>query len=124
MVGCCRCSIRGIFGFWAKNNRTLIEHGDGNVFADLGLPNPDTHLVKADLVARIDYIIRKLGLAQAQAARELGLSQPDVSRLLRGRFGQYSVERLLRLLVALGRDVDIVIKRPRRKGPGRLRVTA
>ena len=85
---------------------------------------PDTHLAKADLVARIDDIIRKRGLTQAQAARELGLSQPDVSRLLRGRFGQYSVERLLRLLLALGRDVGIVIKRPRRKGPCRLRVTA
>ena len=104
--------------------KTLVERGSGNVFADLGLPNPDTHLIKADLVAKIDVIIRRRGLTQAQAAHQLGLSQPDVSRLLRGRFRQYSVERLLRLLIALGRDVDIVIKNPRRKGSGRLRVAA
>lgn len=108
----------------AGKTKTQVERGSGNVFADLGLPNPDTHLVKADLVARIDDIIRKRGLTQAQAAHQLGLSQPDVSRLLRGRFRQYSVERLLRLLLALGRDVDIVIKNPRKKRPGRLRVAA
>ena len=108
----------------AGKTKTQVERGSGNVFADLDLPNPDTHLVKADLVARIDDIIRKRGLTQAQAAHQLGLSQPDVSRLLRGRFRQYSVERLLRLLLALGRDVDIVIKNPRKKRPGRLRVAA
>ena len=89
-----------------------IEQGSGNVFADLGLPNAELHLLKADLVSSIDEIVRRRRLTQVEAARLLGLSQPDVSRLLRGNFREYSVERLLRLLMALGRDVDIVIRKP------------
>ena len=64
------------------------------------------------------------GLTQTEAARLLGLSQPDVSRLLRGDFREYSLERLLRLLTTLGRDVDIVIRRPRSADGGRLRIAA
>jgi predicted XRE-type DNA-binding protein len=101
-----------------------IERGSGNVFADLGLPDADTHLLKADLVRRIDGIIRQRRLTQAQAAELLGLSQPDVSRLLRGNFRDYSMERLLRLLTALGRDVEIVIRNPRSKRQGKLSVEA
>ena len=103
---------------------TAVEHGSGNVFADLGLPDADPHLLKAGLVARIDAIVRRRGLTQTEAARLLGLSQPDVSRLLRGDFRDYSLERLLRLLTTLGRDVDIVIRRPRSADGGRLRIAA
>ena len=103
---------------------TAVEHGSGNVFADLGLPDADAHLLKAGLVVRIDAIVRRRGLTQTEAARLLGLSQPDVSRLLRGDFRQYSLERLLRLLTTLGRDVDIVIRRPRSADGGRLRIAA
>ena len=103
---------------------TAVEHGSGNVFADFGLPDADAHLLKAGLVARIDSIIRRRGLTQTEAARQLGLSQPDVSRLLRGDFREYSLERLLRLLTTLGRDVDIVIRRPRSADGGRLRIAA
>ncbi len=103
---------------------TAVEHGSGNVFADLGLPDADPHLLKAGLVARIDAIVRRRGLTQTEAARLLGLSQPDVSRLLRGDFREYSLERLLRLLTTLGRDVDIVIRRPRSADGGRLRIAA
>ena len=85
-----------------------IERGSGNVFADLERPDADAHLLKAELVTRIDKIIRERDLKQIEAAKLLGLSQPDVSRLLRGSFREYSVERLLRLLTALGRDVEIV----------------
>ncbi len=81
-----------------------------NIFADIGLPNPDEHLVKAKLVMRIDGILRQRGLKQVEAARLMGITQPDVSRLLRGDFRQMSVERLLRFLVSLGQDVEIVIK--------------
>ena len=81
---------------------TTVERGSGNVFADLGLPDADAHLVKAELVSRIDGIVRKRGITQTEAARLLGLSQPDVSRLLRGDFREYSLERLFRLLTALG----------------------
>ena len=81
-------------------------------------------MLKAELVARIDKIIRQRGLKQVEAAKLLRLSQPDVSRLLRGSFLEYSVERLLRLLTALGRDVEIVIREPRSQRQGRLSVEA
>ena len=102
-----------------KTDKMKIERGSGNVFADLGHPDAETHLLKAKLVTRIDEIIRRRGLKQIEAAKLLGLSQPDGSRLLRGNFREYSVERLLRLLLALGRDVQIVIREPRSKRPGR-----
>ena len=98
--------------------------GIGNVFADLGLPDADAHLVKAEAVLRIHAIVRERRLTQAAAARLLGLSQPDVSRLLRGDFRDFSLERLLRLLTALGRDVDIVIRDRPGAGNGRLGIAA
>ena len=72
---------------------STVERGSGNVFADLGHPEADAHLLKADLVTRIDTIIRQRGITQTEAARLLGLTQPDVSRLLRGDFREYSLER-------------------------------
>ena len=104
--------------------KTTVERESGNVFADLGLSDADAHLVKADLVGRMDAIIRDRGITQSEAARLLGLSQPDVSRLLRGDFRQYSLERLLRLLTRLGHDVDIVIRQPSSAFGGRLRIAA
>ena len=103
---------------------STVERGSGNVFADLDLPDADAHLLKAELVSRIDSIVRQRGITQAEAARILGLSQPDVSRLLRGDFRQYSIERLFRLLTALGRDIDIVIRQPRSATGGKLRIAA
>ena len=91
-----------------------IMRGSGNVFADLDLPDADVHLLKAELVTRIDAIVRQRGITQTEAARLLGLSQPDVSRLLRGDFREYSLERLFRLLTALGCNIEIVIQRPAR----------
>ena len=101
---------------------TTVERGNGNVFADLGFSDADAHLVKAELVSRIDDIVRDRGITEAEAARLLGLSQPDVSRLLRGDFREYSLERLFRLLTALGRDVEIVVRQPRSASGGTLRV--
>ena len=106
------------------NSDQAVERGSGNVFADLDLPDADAHLLKAELVSRIDGIVRQRGITQTEAARLLGLSQPDVSRMLRGDFRAYSLERLFRLLTALGRDVDIVIRQPRSSGGGRLRIAA
>ncbi len=103
---------------------TKIERGSSNVFKDLGYPDADAHLLKAELVTRIDGIIRQRGLKQVEAASLLGLSQPDVSRLLRGNFREYSIERLLRLLTALGRDVEIVIRPSRSQQHGRLSIEA
>ena len=107
-----------------KTKKIKIERGSGNVFADLGSPDTEAHLLKAELVTRIDKIVRQRGLKQVEAAKLLGLSQPDVSRLLRGSFREYSIERLLRLLTALGRDVEIVIREPRSRRQGRLSVEA
>lgn len=101
-----------------------VERGSGNVFADLGRPDADTHLLKADLVSRIDQIIRRRRLTQTKAAAILGVSQPDVSRLLKGEFRDYSLERLFRLLQALGQDVEIVIRNSRSDRPGHLHIAA
>lgn len=90
------------------------ELGSGNVFQDAGLPNANEHLVKAKLVYKIDVLLKKLGLTQAEAAKLFKIKQPDVSNMLRGRFRQFSVERLLNFLVALGQDVEIVVKQHRK----------
>jgi predicted XRE-type DNA-binding protein len=89
------------------------ETGSRNVFKDLGVPNADEHMVKAQLVFKIDSIMKERRLTQVEAAALFGVRQPDVSMMLRGEFRQFSVERLLRFLVALDQDVEIVV-RPRR----------
>ena len=86
------------------------ENGGRNVFKDLGLPNADEHFVKAQLVFKIDTLIRERGLKQVEAADLFGIRQPDVSKMLCGEFRQFSVERLLRFLVALDQDVEILVK--------------
>ena len=91
------------------------QTGSGNVFKDLGLPNAEEHLVKAQLVFKIDAILKERAMKQVDAAHLLGVRQPDISKMLRGEFRQFSVERLLRFLVALGNDVEIVVA-PRRAG--------
>jgi predicted XRE-type DNA-binding protein len=88
--------------------------GSANVFEDIGVPNAEEHRVKAELVFRIDGLLKNRGLKQIEAARLFGIRQPDVSKMLRGEFRQFSVERLLRFLVALNQDVEIVVK-PHRK---------
>ena len=84
-----------------------ITRSSGNVFADAGLPDADTQLVKAQLVSRIDHIIRERGLSQREAASILDVAHPDLSNLLRGRFRGCSVERLMRMLAAFDCDVSI-----------------
>jgi len=103
------------FGAGAMSGKRY-ETGSGNVFQDIGVPNPEEHLVKAQLVFRIDGIIKKRRLKQVEAADLLGIRQPDVSKMLRGDFRQFSVERLMRFLVALNQDVEIVVKPHRGRG--------
>jgi len=86
------------------------EKSGRNVFKDIGVPNADEHLVKAQLVFKIDTIMKKRQLKQVEAAHLFGVRQPDISKMLRGDFRQFSVERLLRFLVALGQNVEIVVK--------------
>lgn len=105
----------------AKKEALSVELSSGNVFADLGLPNPEEHLIKADLVIRIHRAIRGRNLTQEAAARLMGIDQPKVSAMLAGRFRGYSVSRLMRFLVALGHDVEIVVL-PAKRGSPQLRV--
>jgi len=84
--------------------------GTGNVFWDLGVPNAEEHLVKAQLVFKIDTLMKGRKLKQTEAAELFGIRQPDISKMLRGEFRQFSVERLLRFLVALDQDVEIVVR--------------
>lgn len=84
--------------------------GSGNVFRDLGMPNAEEHLVKAQLVFKIHAILKKRRLKQVEAAELFGVRQPDVSKMLRGDFRQFSVERLMRFLVTLDQDVEIVVR--------------
>ena len=93
-----------------KDQETDIVRGTNNVFADLGYSDAETHLLKAKLVSRIQQAINAQKLTQVAAAKRMGLSQPDVSRLLNGQFRDVSVERLIRLLTRLGCDVDITIR--------------
>jgi predicted XRE-type DNA-binding protein len=103
--------------------KTDMFVGTGNIFADIGLPNAADHLIKAQLVYKIDCIMKARKLRQVDAAKLLGVKQPDISNMLRGDFRQFSVERLLRFLVALGQDVEITVKPPRRsRRPAQLRV--
>ena len=111
-------------------NGTKTEHspsvapGSGNVFADLGLPNPDELLAKARLAEAIDDAIGSLGVTQVTAARMMGVDQGTVSKLVNGRLDGFSQERLLRYLMALGGSVEIVIHPAERSGRvGRLTVT-
>jgi predicted XRE-type DNA-binding protein len=88
-----------------------VEQSSGNVFADLELPNPEEMLTKAELARQISQIIMKRHLTQVEAAELLGIDQPKVSALIRGKLSGFSTERLFRFLNALGHDVEIVVKR-------------
>lgn len=103
--------------------KDIVEEGTTNVYADLGLPNADEMLVKARLAARIGEIIKRRGLTQVQAAGILGMPQPKLSNMLRGRFRAISEAKMLELLTKLGQDVKIVIKSaPRSRETGHLSV--
>jgi predicted XRE-type DNA-binding protein len=100
-----------------------VEKSSGNVYTDLGYADSEDMLVKAQIVSKIAEIIEQRRLTQEQAAEILRLTQPKISRLLRGQFRGISERRLLRCLTRLGRDVQIVVKQtPRRRGQGRLTV--
>jgi predicted XRE-type DNA-binding protein len=93
-------------------NHGSIRRGSDNIFADLGYADADTHLVKAQLANRIGEAMAEGKLTQTAAARIIGMSQPDLSRLLKGQFRDVSIERLMRALTRLGCEVDIVIRQP------------
>jgi predicted XRE-type DNA-binding protein len=106
------------------DSKNRIVHGSGNIFADLGLPDADLLLAKADMASCIGAIIAARGLTQRKAAEILGIDQPGVSGLLRGDLHRYSSDRLIRFLGALGHDVEVVVteRAPSSRRRGRLRV--
>ena len=106
-----------------KRKAPHVTESGGNVFADLDLPGSGELLAKARLASMIAAIIESRGLTQAEAARVLGATQPIVSNLRRGRLSGFSLDRLLRFLNALGRDVEIrVVSRSSRSGAARTTV--
>jgi predicted XRE-type DNA-binding protein len=107
----------------AKKASISVTPGSGNVFADIGVPDPEEALAKAQLATRIREIVRQQRLTQVAAAAVMGIDQPKVSALLNGRLTSFSSERLMRLLTKLGQDVEIVVRsKPRSRQRGRIRV--
>jgi predicted XRE-type DNA-binding protein len=98
-------------------NKKDYEAGSGNVFADLRYPRPEEALAKAELAHKISKIIERRRLTQAEAAEILDVDQPKVSALRRGKLSGFSLDRLVRFLILLGSDVQIVVKnhRPNRR---------
>jgi predicted XRE-type DNA-binding protein len=100
-----------------------VTESSGNVFADMGLPEAEEELTKAQLASLIRQVIKRRRLTQVAAASLMGIDQPKVSALLNGRLANFSSERLMRLLTALGQDVDITVRtKPRNRAHGRIRV--
>ena len=87
-----------------------ITRGSGNVFKDIGLPDPEAALVRSRIMSRVTEIIKKQGLTQKEAGKILGLKQGRISELMNGKLSLFSLEHLYKLLNALERDVEIIIK--------------
>ena len=94
-----------------------VTKGSGNVFRDLGLPDADLLQAKADLLHRISILIGRRGLTQMEAAKVLGITQPKISALLRGRLEGFSMDRLVRFLISLDQDVRISVRSKVRARP-------
>ena len=105
-----------------QDNDSQVTSSSGNVFADLGFDNPEEMMLKAELVRQISAAIKEKGWNQYQAAAALGIDQPKVSELVRGRFSGYSIERLFRYLNTLDRDLEIIVK-PSSGQKSRVKVT-
>jgi predicted XRE-type DNA-binding protein len=106
----------------AKRRKTItFEKSSGNVFADIGFAHPEREQLKAHRTLQIFRIIKNRGLAQVEAGALLGIKQPHVFALMRNRCGNFSVERLMDFLIALGQDVEITVK-PTRKSQGQVSI--
>jgi predicted XRE-type DNA-binding protein len=88
---------------------TTVHDSSGNIFEDMGLPDAEERLAKAELARVIRKVLKERGLTQVQAAELLGVKQPDVSDLVRGKLARFSMDRLERFLNALGMDVRIQV---------------
>ena len=98
-----------------------VTRSSGNVFADLGLPDAEELLLKAQVATLIGNRIERLGLSQADAAVRIGTTQPNVSNIVTGRLDRFSLEKLLFFVRGLGQDVEIKV-RPSKRDMGHLTV--
>lgn len=106
-----------------KGEEETVLYGSGNVFADMGLSNPEERLAKAKLAKTLQEIIQARGLTQKQAAEAMRIDQPKVSKIIRGRLSEFSTEWLLSRVLHMGLDVDILIhKQPNAKREGAINV--
>ena len=96
--------------------KVKVEVGSGNIFADLGLPDADAHFLKAQIVSEIYRITNERKLTQAGTGKLMGITQPEVSRMFKGNFREYSVDRLMGFLTSFDRDVEIVVKPHKKDG--------
>ena len=102
-----------------------VRLGRANVFADLEFENPEEELIRADLAATVDALLSNLEGTQKAIGQRLGLGQSEVSDLMRGRYGRFSIDRLLRILTKLGFKVDLKVTAPKRLGVlGRMTIRA
>jgi predicted XRE-type DNA-binding protein len=107
-----------------RADEAKVHVSSGNIFADLGLPDADDQLIRSNIAIELRRLIKERKLSQTAAAKKIGISQPDLSHILRGRLRGYSVERLMRMLTALDQDVEIRSKpRSARNRPGRITFT-
>ncbi|MGE0853653.1 MAG: helix-turn-helix domain-containing protein [Hyphomicrobiaceae bacterium] len=102
----------------------VVSDSSGNVFADIGLPTDEKEMLKVKIAAAITNLLQKHDMTQAEAAKIIGVDQPKISNLVRGRLREFSVDRLLYYLVMLGFNVDIRISQATLNKRGRIRVAA
>ena len=106
-----------------RDNKVI--RGTANVFADLGYPDAEERQAKLRLAYALNQVLDQREITQAEAAKVLAVTQPKVSALRHYKLAGFSVERLMTMLTALDRDVEIIIKRkPRSRRTGRIRVVA
>lgn len=97
--------------------RKNIEEGVINVFEDLGLPDADELLLKAELLSEIMDTIESRGLKQKDLMEHLGIKQPEASYLMNGKLSRFSLERLIDYMVKLGMTVELRVKKPKKNAP-------
>jgi predicted XRE-type DNA-binding protein len=107
-----------------NDKSTRFTRSSGNVFADIGLENPDEHMLKAEIAVLIGRLINRQGLTQTAAAVKVGMAQSDISRILRGQLSGYSLERLFAIVRALGQDVEIKVRPAKNRDMGRIKMSA
>ena len=93
-----------------KREEIKVTRSSGNIFQDIGIPDADEHELKARVVIGLQCLIKARALSQTQAAERIGIAQPDLSKILRGQYRGFSLERLLGAVRALGSDVEIKVK--------------